>query len=50
LIVLATDEVIEHGHSEHLREIVNTYSDLMKRLRCEATAEVIFGRVSVELD
>lgn len=36
-------EVVELGHTEHLGEIVNTYSELMKRVRCEATAEVTFG-------
>jgi len=45
IVTALLNEVIEHGHSEHLREIVNTYSDLMKRLRCEATAEVTFGRI-----
>merc|ERR1711918_208828 len=35
----------EMDHAEHLGEIVGTYVDLMKKIRCEATAEVSFGRI-----
>lgn len=38
-------EVVETGQSDKLTEIVETYVDLMKKVRCEATAEVTFGRI-----
>eukprot|EP00298_Acanthocystis_sp_HF-20_P016007 c21348_g4_i1.p1 GENE.c21348_g4_i1~~c21348_g4_i1.p1 ORF type:complete len:292 (+),score=154.54 c21348_g4_i1:627-1502(+) len=38
-------DVAECGTSEYLPAIVSEYSDLMKRIRCEATAEVTFGRI-----
>jgi len=37
--------VVESSESEYLAEITNLYVDLMKKVRCEATAEVTFGRI-----
>jgi len=39
------NEVVQLQHTEHLKEVVATYLDLMRRVRCEATAQVTFGRV-----
>jgi len=38
-------DVVECGTSEHLPAIVSMYSDMMKKIRCEATADVTFGRI-----
>lgn len=38
-------EVVETGQSDSLAEIVETYVALMKKVRCEATADVTFGRI-----
>jgi len=39
------NEVVDKDHSHLLPTIVNTYSDLMSRVRCEANAHVTFGRI-----
>lgn len=42
------NEVVQNQHTEELKDVVTTYADLMKRVRCEATAEVTFGRVPTQ--
>jgi F0F1-type ATP synthase delta subunit len=37
--------VVLQDKTQHLRAIVSGYSALMKQVRCEASAEVIFGRI-----
>jgi len=42
------NDVVQNGHTEHLKEITATFADLMQRVRCEATAEVTFGRIPTQ--
>jgi len=37
--------VAQENIAESLPEVVRTYSDLLKRVRCEMTADVTFGRI-----
>eukprot|EP00301_Raphidiophrys_heterophryoidea_P020540 c5203_g1_i1.p1 GENE.c5203_g1_i1~~c5203_g1_i1.p1 ORF type:complete len:302 (-),score=101.02 c5203_g1_i1:336-1202(-) len=39
------NEVVDKDHSHLLPAIVTTYSELMARVRCEATAHITFGRI-----
>jgi len=39
------NEAVDKDHTDLLPTIVSTYSDLMSRVRCEATAHVTFGRI-----